>query len=334
MDRELAASLARQAIDNVGREYPNAPALLLRSATDLVEPRGVHPAFFGSYDWHSSVHQHWLLVRLLRIGSLGDGAAVAAHAALGRSLRVANLEVEATYLRDHPAFERPYGWAWALALATELVALDESGDADAPAWVRAMEPLVAVIRGTWLAHLDRATYPVRAGTHPNSAFAMTLALDHARAAGGDEAFATALEKKARAWFLGDRAYPAAFEPDGEDFLSGALVEAALMARCLPAGEFGTWFDGFLPAWPPNLLEPATVADRTDPKLVHLDGLNLSRAWCWRRLAAALGASSERGREAAAAADRHLDAALPHLVDGDYVGTHWLGTFALLALTGG
>ncbi len=318
--------MARLAIENIGREYPNAPGHLLREAGDLRPPRQLHPAFFGSYDWHSCVHQHWLLVRLLRLGLPGPEAD-AARATLSTTLTPPNLEVEAAYLRDRPTFERTYGWAWLLALARELPRWPDDA---ADAWRRALEPAVQAVRENWLAYLPLATYPIRAGTHANSAFGLALALDHARGA-GDEVMATALAARARSWFAGDRDYPAHLEPGGDDFLSGALAEALLMIRVLDPDEFAAWMAAFLPTPPSSILDPAVVADRSDPKTVHLDGLNLSRAWAWRAIAGALATGPDAER-ASAAAERHLDAAVPQLFSGEYVGEHWVTSFALLALT--
>ena len=316
---DLAETMAGLAIANLGREYPNAPAHLLHGPEDLRPPHELHPAFFGSYDWHSSVHQHWLLARLLRLGRAGSATA-AARDTLDRSLTREHLAVEASYLRDHPTFERTYGWAWLLALETELAAMADDG---ARAWRTALQPAAAVVREHWIGFLGRSSYPIRAGTHANTAFGLLLALDHARA-GADRAFADAIERRAREWFAADRSAPIHLEPGGDDFLSPTLVEAALMERVLgPA--FGDWLVAYLPDPPDRLLEPATVADRTDPKLVHLDGLNLSRAWCWRRIGPA-------SRWSAAGERAHLAASLPHAVGGDYVATHWVATFALLALT--
>ena len=320
----LAADMARLAIENIGREYPNAPGHLLRSADDLRAPRELHPAFFGSWDWHSSVHQHWLLARLLRLDRAG-GLAADARRALAASLTSEHLATEAEYLREHPTFERTYGWAWLLRLSDELSART---DPHASGLAAALAPAVAVVRSNWLAWLPRATYPIRAGTHANSAFGLAFALEHARRA-GDRAFAGALEERARAWFMSDRDYPAHLEPGGDDFLSAALVEAGLMAAILGPG-FRAWFDAFLPSVPRSLLEPAVVSDRSDPKTVHLDGLNLARAWSWRRIANGLG-DDRRAGAARAAGETHLEAAVPQLFSGEYAGEHWVSTFALLAL---
>lgn len=308
----LAERMARLAIDNIGREYPNAPAHLLRSAADLRPPLELHPAFGGSYDWHSCVHQHWLLARLLRLG-LAGAETDAAQGTLTASLAPSHIAVEATYLRNHPTFERTYGWAWLLALSDEL-------ETDA------LLPAVEVVRANWLAYLDRATYPIRTGTHANSAFGLILAIDHARSA-GNVSFETAMLERAQDWFGEDPEAAAWLEPGGDDFLSPILVEAALMARALDGSQYAAWLGRFLPRIPHELAEPATVSDRRDPKTVHLDGLNLSRAWCWKLIGSATG-----DPRAAAAAERHLDAALPHLFSGEFVGEHWLASFALLALT--
>ncbi|HJP70207.1 MAG TPA: DUF2891 family protein [Candidatus Limnocylindria bacterium] len=310
LDEHLAERLARMAVDNVAREYPNAPGHLLRGPADLRPPRELHPCFYGSYDWHSCVHQHWLLARLLRL-ELAGTQADAARAALAE-LTPERVEVEAAYLRDHPAFERTYGWAWLLALADEM-----GSDVLAPA--------VSAVRENWTRHLPDATYPIRAGTHANSAFGLALAIDHARA-DADDAFERALVSRATSWFGADRDYPARLEPGGDDFLSGALMEASLMTRVLEADAFAAWWAAFLPEIPGSLTEPALVADRSDPKLAHLDGLNFSRAWCWRTIGHITG-----DPVANAAADRHLEAAMPNLFSGEYASEHWVGTFALLAL---
>lgn len=298
------------AIENIGREYPNAPGHVLRGPSDLRPPHELHPCFYGSYDWHSCVHQHWLLARLLRLERAGSQTD-AARAALAR-LTPEKVGVEAAYLREHPAFERTYGWAWLLRLADELEA-------------QALAPAVSAVREHWMAHLPDATYPIRTGTHANSAFGLALAIDHARVT-RDEPFERALVARAHDWFGGDSDYPARLEPGGDDFLSGALMEASLMTRVLGDG-FTPWFAAFMPRVPDALREPAIVRNRSDPKLAHLDGLNFSRGWCWRTIARVTGDT-----DADAAADRHLEAAMPHLFSGEYAGEHWIGSFALLALT--
>ncbi|MEO5985674.1 MAG: DUF2891 domain-containing protein [Candidatus Limnocylindria bacterium] len=319
---DLAARMAMLAVENIGREFPNAPGHRLDAIDDMRRPRELHPAFFGSYDWHSSVHQHWLLVRLLRLERAGT-AATDARSALGAHLTAANLSVEATYLRDRPAFERTYGWAWLLKLADEL---DAWTDPDATAWRTALEPAVDAVRGNWLAHLPNATYPIRAGTHANSAFGLLFGIRHGRNVGYG-AFESALAGRATAWFADDVAAPAHLEPGGDDFLSSTLIEAAAVAELFGRQAFAAWFTRFLPAPPTTLTEPVTVTDRSDPKIAHLDGLNLSRAWCWKIVAEHAGRD-----DAKHAADRHLEASIPHLFSGEFAAEHWVTSFALLALS--
>lgn len=320
LTRELAEHYAAVALGNVVTEFPNAPQHVVTAVDETTRPQSLHPAFYGSFDWHSCVHMHWLLVRLLReFPELSHATAI--RAALDAHLTVDNLAVEADYLGSHPTFERPYGWAWALRLAIELEAF--------PEWRAAFQPLATAVVERYLDWLPRATYPVRHGVHSNSAFGLLLPWGYA-----DPALRTATEAAARRWFLTDHEYPAAWEPSGEDFLSPALVEAALMGEVL-GDEFPVWFSDFLPQLPqlPQALgEPAVVADRSDYRIVHLDGLNLSRAWCFRLLAARfhdVQPAVAAALEAAGAA--HLQAALPHVASGGYGGDHWLASFAVLAL---
>ncbi len=319
---------ARLALDCVQREWPNSIQHALAGPADVASPRSLHPAFYGCLDWHSAVHGHWLLVRLRPAVPALAGEL---RAALDANLTPANLAAEAAYFRapHRGSFERPYGWAWLLQLATELHA---AGDADARRWLEALAPLTEVIVARYLDFLPRQTYPVRTGVHANTAFGLAFALDHARAVGH-----TALEglvtERALTYYLADRDAPAAWEPGGEDFFSPSLIEADLMRRVLPAERFAAWLHDFLPrGLPPALRAPAIVSDRADGKLAHLDGLNLSRAWCLRGLASALPAGPLR-RELATAGDVHAAAGLAHVATGDYMGEHWLATFAVLALDG-
>lgn len=337
---ELAGRYLRLAVTGARREYPNVPMHMLTGPADLRLPREIHPAFYGCLDWHSAVHTHWMMARVCRL--LPDAPGVAeARAVLNDHLSAANLAVEAAYLTQpaRTSFERPYGRAWALVLAAELRRwADESGDPDVAGWAASAEPLAAVVAEGFCSWLPRLGYPIRTGVHPNSAFALTLVLDavpHLR--GGQAGELGRLARSvATAWFGGDEHYDARFEPSGGDFLSPALVEAALMARVLPADRFAVWLTAFAPGLadrrPANLFTPVAVTDRADPHGVHLDGLNLSRAWCWGRLAETLPAVDPRSAVAAAAARRHLDAALPYVTTGDFMGEHWLATFAVLALT--
>jgi hypothetical protein len=295
---------------------------VLNGPEDAVEPHVLHPIFHGSFDWHSCVHGWWQVLRLARLyPDLPESAAVRARA--DAMLMPDKVSGELAFLSrpNSAGFERPYGWAWLLILHDEVVRHD------AP-WGAALEPLARAFADRFKVYLPKLTYPIRVGTHFNSAFALTLA--HGWAARHDLALLDLVEARARDWFIADRDCQA-WEPGGDEFLSPALCEATLLAQVLPADHFADWFGCFLPGagkgQPATLFEPAFVSDRGDGKIAHLDGLNLSRAWCWRRIGAKLG-----GEPFEPVAQRHLESALPHLAD-DYVGEHWLCSFALLALDG-
>lgn len=328
LNLDRASTLARIALGHVEREYPNKLDHVIEGPQDLVGPKDLHPIFHGSFDWHSCVHGYWTLARTLRLQP-GIPEAADIRALFGRAFTAEKVEGERAYL-DRPssgAFERPYGWAWLLKLQAELMALPEKR------WALLLRPLASAFADRLSSHLPKASYPVRAGTHASTAFALRLAADYAETV-GDSRLLTILIAKARAWYGADQDAQA-WEPSGEDFLSPTLIEATCMARLLHETEFRSWFDRFLPKLaqgePRALFEPAWVSDRSDGKIAHLDGLNLSRAWCWRELAGALPSGDARSALALAVADRHLAAALPHL-QGDYMGEHWLASFALLALT--
>ncbi len=331
--REETARFAALALKCASTEFPNKQDHIADDASDLARPRDAHPAFYGCFDWHSSVHGHWLMVRALKLHSdLPDAARL--RATLDAQLSTAAVAGELAYLArpSRKAFERTYGWAWLLKLDQELRGWD---DPDARRWAAALAPLAAEFARRYEAFLPKLTYPLRVGTHPNTAFALAFGLDYARAT-RDKAFESLLVERARTYFLADKDYPAAWEPGGEDFFSPALLEADLMRRVLPPAEFARWLDAFLPALgrggPKALIAPAVVTDRSDPRIVHLDGLNLSRAWCLRGIASGLPEGDSRRAPLAALARRHLDASLPHVDSGAYEGEHWLATFALFALT--
>lgn len=330
LERTTASRYAQVGLANVAREYPNHPMHLLTSADDLGRaPSELHPVFYGSYDWHSSVHQHWMLIRLLRrFPDLAEADAIRAWC--DGHVTDEAVAAEAAYLTDaaRRSWERPYGWAWLLTLSAELRA---AGDEDGALrrWAAILGPLVEVVRGRCLDWLGTTTYPQRSGTHANSAFACGL-LHDAAAVTADTTMTAAVGEAALRWYGRDVGYAAAFEPSANDFLSPALVEADLLRRILAAGEFAPWLHRFLPD-PRPLTEPAKVSDRTDPQVVHLDGLNLSRAWCWEAIADALPPGDALVEVARQAADRHREAALPAVLGGDYVGEHWLPTFAIYLL---
>jgi hypothetical protein len=332
LSTEHATVLARLALDNLAREYPNHPQLLLASAGDLAPPRAVHPSFFGCFDWHSAVHTHWLLVRLLR--TYPDlPVRAAAAAALTSSLTPGNTRVEAAYLERRRSFERPYGLAWLLLLHAETAACALP---DARGWSSALEPLATAARANVLQWLAALRYPVRSGTHNQTAFALTLLFD-AAASLGDAELAQSVRAAALAHYRGDSNAPLQQEPSGEDFLSPSLMEADLMRRVLGASDFATWLGRFLPALPERdvsgWLDCGEVADERDGKLVHLHGLNLSRAWNLANLAAALPPEDRRRAALAAAARRHADAGVrAALAATDYASTHWLPTFVVYLLT--
>ncbi len=332
LDAALAARFADVALANVVREYPGKPDHTLGGDADLQPPRALHPAFYGSSDWHSCVHMHWLLVRVRRLHpGLHQRAAI--DAVLDRHLAPDTVAAERAYLARPEAatFERPYGWAWLLKLADELA---RSDDGDAHRWSAALAPLAQAFVDRYLAWLPKARYPVRYGMHSNTAFGVLFALEYARGAGW-KALAGAIEAQARRWFADDRDAPAAWEPSGFDFLSPSLVEAELMRGVLPVESFGAWLERFLPGLgnrePRSLFTPVAVDDRGDPHTVHLDGLNLSRAWCFRGIASSLPCDDPRAGAARAAAAAHLEAGLAGVANAEYAGSHWLASFAALAL---
>lgn len=326
----IAAKFAKLALAHLTREYPNGLLHALAGPQDVQSPRALHPIFYGSYDWHSCVHGYWLVLHLLeRFPALAEGPQIVAL--VDQQFTEANVAGELAYLQ-HPyrrGFERPYGWAWLLALAGQLDALKLR---QAKPWAQTLSPLTEAIVERFVEFLPKATYPLRVGTHFNTAFALALTLDFARQTSRDSLTALVTDTAHR-WYANDTACQA-WEPSGDEFLSPALMEAELMRRVLPPTRFIEWFDRFLPGLaarqPATLFQPAIVSDRSDGKIAHLDGLNLSRAWCQRSLARALPETDVRRHILLDAATRHLDSALAH-VAGDYMGEHWLATFATLAL---
>jgi len=324
---DLAERFARIALGHVEREYPNKPDHVLDGPADAQTPAGLHPIFHGSFDWHSCVHGYWLLARVLRRFPQGPAAGPIA-ALFDRKLTPEGAAGELAYLArpSSAGFERPYGWAWLLKLQAELEALEETR------WAAALRRLAQAFADRFTQWLPKATYPVRAGSHGNTAFALRLACDYAGAA-GDEALTRLARGRALLWYAKD-ADCQAWEPSGDDFLSPALMEAECLRALLAPEEFESWFGRFLPGLaqgrPAALFRPATVSDPADGKIAHLDGLNLSRAWCWRSLARPLDLDDPRRGPMLAAAEAGLAASL-QAVDGHYMGSHWLASFAVLAL---
>lgn len=330
LETATADRLAAIALSHVEREFPNHITHRLNSPADVGTPAELHPIFFGSFDWHSCVHSYWLLARLAADGDLSPARITAIRDLFARRIRPEAVAAEVRYFEapGRAGFERPYGWAWLVKLAAELARHPERELRQAG---EGLAPLCQTIVELWRDFWPKQTYPIRAGVHSNSAFATVLGLDYA-AATGDEALAVILREQAAHWYGRDRDQPA-WEPSGDEFLSPALVEALAMHRVLETDAFARWFDGYFPLLakqqPAALFNPAIVTDPSDGKLAHLNGLNLSRAWCWHALAAALPAHDRRIPSMREAADRHLAAGLDDL-ETDYMGSHWLASFARLA----
>jgi hypothetical protein len=334
VDPSLAARFARLALACVHQEYPNKIAHVMNADADARPPRELTPAFYGCYDWHSSVHGHWLLARVARLLP-GSPLAAEARRALARSLAAPNLEAEVRYLegKGRVSFERPYGLAWLLQLGAEL---REWGSPEAREWASSLAPLEKAAATRLRDWLPKLTRPIRVGEHSQTAFALGLALDWARVA-GDAGTEAVVVSRSRAFYGADRDCPLAYEPSGEDFLSPCLAEADLMRRVLPSGEYARWLSAFLPALPKDgssgWLAPGVVTDPTDPKLAHLDGLNLSRAWMLEGMASALPEGDVRLAGLLAAAAVHREKGLLSVTGEHYEGGHWLGTFAVYLVTG-
>ncbi len=333
LDPAAAGRFAQLALDCVHREYPNKVALVMQSDADARPPRELTPAFYGCYDWHSSVHAHWLLARLAREFPVAPFAAPA-RAALAETLTPLHVRTELDYLRapGRTSFERPYGLAWVLQLAKELSAWQ---DPQAQQWAQALAPLGAEAAQRFAAWLPKLNYPIRVGEHNQTAFSFGLLHDWA-VASGDAALRRLVEERGRRYYIEDRNCPLAYEPSGEDFLSPCLAEADFMRRLLPPAQFAPWLSRFLPGIPTRggaaWLSPGVVTDRSDPKLAHIDGLNLSRAWMLQGIASGLPPSDRRRAALLAAADAHAQAALPAVTGEHYEGGHWLGTFAVYLTT--
>ena len=329
-----AAAYARVAMTNIDREFPNDLSCTMAEPGDFPHrPRDRQPIFFGSFDWHSCVEMHWLLVRLLRAAPEAIPAGEV-RALLDRQFQPEAGKAEAAYVTG-PSGPGRYAWGWALRLYAECAEFDDPGG---QRWAAALRPLADAVTGLFTGWLPKATYPVRYGLHPNTAFALSRSLPHARslAAAGDSRLADAIDNAVARWFRPDADYPGGWEPSGSDFLSPALTEAELMALLLPAGDFARWLTAFLPGIergePAALFRPAVVSDSSDGQIAHLHGLNASRAWCWRRIAETLPAGDPRIGPALEAARVHAGAALPHATGDDYMVDHWLAAYAVLLLS--
>jgi DUF2891 family protein len=332
-DPAFLERMARIALANLGRDYPNHIQHLMDGDTDAATPRELHPVFSGAYDWHSAVHNYWLLVRLLRLMPEGESAP-AARAFLSQRINAADVAQECRYFDGSRriSWERPYGLAWLLQFSAELT---EWGTSEARRWRTTLAPLEEVARQRFSAWLPKLFYPIRSGEHSQSAFALGLVHDWARIT-GDAPMQEQVRAKGIEFHRFDVDGPLAYEPGAQDFLSPALAEADLMRRLLPAAEYSAWLTKFLPDLPRDAsrwLEPAVSRDPSDPKLAHLDGLNLSRAWMLQGMAAGLPAEDPRRTALHAAADEHTQAGLASVREELYEGSHWLPSFAVYLLTG-
>lgn len=327
-------AFASLALKGIPQEYPNKPSNVMRSADDVLSPQQMHPAFYGNFDWHSAVHGHWMLVRLLRM-SPDATVAPEIREILNRQLTRANMQGEAKYFEQpqNKGFERMYGWAWLLQLVRELHTWD---DPDAVKWRNHLRPLETIIRRRAIDYLPKLSFPIRVGTHTDTAFALGMELDYARAV-GDAEFENLLLKKSRQFYLNDRDYPAHYEPSGHDFFSSGFNEADLMRRVLSPPEFVAWLDLFLPQLKAgtmgSMMQPVEVPDITDGHLVHLAGLDLSRAWTMHGILASLPDGDSRRRSLQTAIDDHAKLGLSYVSSGHYEGEHWLATFAVYHMTG-
>lgn len=332
MTLKQAEGFVKLALAGIDREYPNKTGHVTTGPDDQKSPRAMHPVFYGHFDWHSSVHGHWMLVRLLKRFPDAPFAAEV-RKTLKQRLTAEGLKAETAYFqqKENRSFERMYGWAWALRLATELHGWE---DPDGREWSRNFTPLEQEIASLAKGYLPKLDWPVRCGFHPESAFALAQMLDHARKT-GDREFEQLLIEKARAFYLQDKAYPTAYEPSGNDFFSPGLNVADLMRRVLPADEFSQWLSAYFPdlknGRAGNLLTPVSVSDLTDGHLVHLVGLNLTRAWTMRGISSVLPDSDARKRILLESAVKHTEAGLAQVASGHYEGDHWLGSFAVYLL---
>ncbi|MCX6316154.1 MAG: DUF2891 domain-containing protein [Bacteroidetes bacterium] len=324
-----ASHLASLPLKCIAQEFPNKTNHTSNTDSDhVLLPRQLHPAFYGCFDWHSSVHGHWMLVRLLKLfPAMPEAPAI--RAALSRSLTPENIKGELNYFSMPltSSWERTYGWAWILKLDEELYGWD---DPEAKKWLEAMQPLTRKIVELWMKFLPRQTYANRTGVHPNTAFGLVMALDYARKA-KQTVFEKAIIESSKKLFAADKAAPVAWEPNGSDFLSPSLEEADLMRRILSPAAFIKWFSEFISVKQlQHLSVLPIVSDRTDLQIVHLDGLCFSRSWCMRGIASSLPRQDPRIKILQRASFNHLQAALPHVVSGSYGGEHWLASFAVYA----
>jgi len=308
-------------------EFPNKPGETLGSAAELKRPKELRPIFYGCFDWHSSVHGYWSIVRLLKEFPELD-AQDSVRSFLNAVITAENVAVEKSFFEDYNNrnFERTYGWAWFLTLQSEL---SRWQDEDGQRWRMTLKPLEDLLVSKYIAYLPKLVYPIRTGTHDNTAFGLSLAIDYAQVIGNKE-FEEIIKEQAKRLYFNDKNAPLSFEPSGNDFLSPSLEEALLMSKTLNDSDFELWLKDFLPALfsPSFVLKPGIVSDRSDGQLVHLDGLNFSRASCFYGIARKLPSL----QHLRTAGDEHFDYSFKNITNDDYMGSHWLGTFALRAIS--
>lgn len=319
---------AELALKNIDIEYPNKPSNVLAGPESIRSPKEMHPAFYGSFDWHSSIHGHWMLVRLLKVYP-ECSVREKIRASLNQHLTAENLKAETAYFleKQSKSFERMYGWAWTFRLAAELKTWD---DADGKKWAANLRPLEELLVKRTMDYLPKLTYPIRTGIHPDSGFALGQALDYARTI-GNKPLEELIVKRSRDFYLADKNYPFSYEPSGQDFFSSGLNEADLMRRVLSADEYATWLDKFIDDL--SILKPVEVSDVTDGYIVHLAGLDLSRAWCMQGIASALPKGDPRIAALNKSASAHMKMGLGYVFSGHYEGEHWLATFAIYTHSG-
>ncbi|MDN5204831.1 DUF2891 domain-containing protein [Fulvivirgaceae bacterium BMA10] len=326
-----ASHFAKLALTCIQKEYPNKLNQVLGGDIDLGRPSELHPVFYGCFDWHSSVHGHWMLVRLMKMfPSLPEAKEI--RRKLNQNITEKNIGAEIVYFngKHNKSFERTYGWAWLLKLAEELYTWD---DPDAKKWSERMQPLTTLIANKFQNFLPKLNYAIRNGEHPNTAFSMALAWDYAKTV-NNQKLMNLIAERSKYYYLKDKNCPTEWEPGGFDFLSPCLSETDIMRRILPNGSFQEWLHKFLPNLakkrPKIPFKPAVVTDRTDGKFVHLDGLNLSRAWCLYGIASVF--KGKKREIILNSANHHILTTLPNIASGDYAGEHWLASFAVYALT--
>lgn len=326
---EQVTAFAKLALDGLDTEYPNKPGHVFDGPDSIAAPKELTPAFYGSFDWHSSVHGHWMLIRLLRQYPK-NGLETEIRKKLHEHLSEANIKTEAAFFSEkrNKSFERMYGWAWYLRMVTECETWD---DEDAKVWRENLRPLEEVLVQRAMAYLPLLQYPIRTGQHPDSGFALGQLLDYSRVVGNEE-LESLIVQRAKDFFAGDTDYPTKYEPSGHDFFSSCWNEADLMRRVLSEDEFVEWFDKYLPSLKTgesgNLLIPVEVTDVTDGKLVHLAGLDLSRGWCLQGIASSLPEGDSRIELLNESAKEHAQMGYKYVFSGHYEGEHWLATFAV------